>query len=30
LAKAPRLVELEVEPYTVDEVRLLLKPGFRS
>jgi len=25
LAKAPRLVELEVEPYTVDEVRLLLK-----
>ncbi len=25
LAKAPRLVEKEVEPYTVDEVRLLLK-----
>jgi integrase len=25
LAKAPRLVETEVEPYSVDEVRLLLK-----
>jgi integrase len=25
LAKAPRLVEKEVEPYTVDEIRLLLK-----
>jgi integrase len=30
LAKAPRLVEMEVEPYSVDEVRLLLKAAMGS